>query len=235
MFFRWFQLGIIGLKCFSDNFADVADQLTLSNNFLPIDRCGEGDGAGDVEVVGEGATVYLFGQAVVTGGEMEQADMTIDGSGVVGSYGAQDGSEAEVLGEWNLLPVAVSLAFDGVLLSVAYIVVVGIDDPRLHHGVDSRDAFVDDDEAQGVCTGRSLGAVRRLFCICHLLPCRWTTRGECEGGNQEEEKFCLFHITCILLFCVAKLRKKDKIDIIPRQAVKVDAEGEGLNNCSGVK
>ena len=75
----------------------------------------------------------MFGQAVVTGGEMEQADMTIDGSGVVGSYGAQDGSEAEVLGEWNLLPVAVSLAFDGVLLSVAYIVVVGIDDPRLHH------------------------------------------------------------------------------------------------------
>ena len=111
----------------------MADQLTLSNNFLPIDRCGEGDGAGDVEVVGEGATVYLFGQTVVTGGEMEQADMTIDGSGVVGSYGAQDGSEAEVLGEWNLLPVAVSLAFDGVLLSVAYIVVVGIDDPRLHH------------------------------------------------------------------------------------------------------
>jgi hypothetical protein len=41
--------------------------------------------------------------------------------------------------------------------------------------------------------------------------------------------------TCILLFCVAKLRKKDKIDIIPRQAVKVDAEGESLNNCSGVK
>ena len=58
---------------------------------------------------------------------------------------------------------------------------------------------------------------------------------ECEGGNQEEEKFWLFHITCILLFCVAKLRKKDKIDIIPRQAAKVDAEGENLNNCSGVK
>ena len=60
-------------------------------------------------------------------------------------------------------------------------------------------------------------------------------RGECEGGNQEEEKFCLVHIACILLFCVAKLRKNDKIDIIPRQAVKVDAEGESLNNCSGVK
>ena len=175
LFFRWFQLGIIGLKCFSDNFADVADQLTLSNNFLPIDRCGEGDGAGDVEVVGEGATVYLFGQAVVTGGEMEQADMTIDGSGVVGSYGAQDGSEAEVLGEWNLLPVAVSLAFDGVLLSVAYIVVVGIDDPRLHHRVGLREAFVGDDEAQGVRTGHGLGTVRWLFRICHRLPCRWAT------------------------------------------------------------
>ena len=60
-------------------------------------------------------------------------------------------------------------------------------------------------------------------------------RGECEGSNQEEEEFCLFHIACILLFCVAKLRKKDKIDIIPWQAVKVDAEGESLNNCSGVK
>ena len=33
--------------------------------FLPIDRCGEGDVAGDVEVVGESAAVYLFGQAVV--------------------------------------------------------------------------------------------------------------------------------------------------------------------------
>ena len=76
-----------------------------------------------------------------------------------------------------------------------HIVVVGIDNPRLHHGVDSRDAFVDDDEAQGVCTGHSLGAVRRLFCIYHRLPCRWTARGECEGGNQEEEKFCLFHLS----------------------------------------
>ena len=96
--------------------------------FLPIDRCGEGDGAGDVEVVGEGAAVYLFGQAVVAGREVEQADMAIDGSGAVGGYGAQDGGETEVLGEWNLLPVAVSLALDGVLLSVAHIVVVGIDE-----------------------------------------------------------------------------------------------------------
>ena len=56
-----------------------ADRFTLYSNFLPIDRCGEGDGAGDVEVVGEGAAVYLFGQAVVAGGEMEQADMAIDG------------------------------------------------------------------------------------------------------------------------------------------------------------
>ena len=149
----------------------------------------------DVEVVGEGAAVYLFGQAVVAGREVEQADMAIDGGGAVGGYGAQDGGEAEVLGEWNLLPVAVCLALDGVLLSVVHIVVVGIDDPRLHHGVDSRDAFVDDDEAQGVCTGRSLGAVRRLFCICHRLPCRWTTRGECKGSNQEEDKFSCFIIS----------------------------------------
>ena len=172
-----------------------ANRFTLYSNFLPIDRCGEGDGAGDVEVVGEGAAVYLFGQAVVAGREVEQADMAIDGGGAVGGYGAQDGGEAEVLGEWNLLPVAVSLAFDGVLLSVVHIVVVGIDDPRLHYGVDSRDAFVDDDEAQGICTGHCLSAVCRLFCICHRLPCRWTARGECEGGNQEEEKFCLFHLS----------------------------------------
>ena len=66
----------------------------------------------------------------------------------MGGYGAQYGGEAEVLGEWNLLPVAVCLALDGVLLSVAHIVVVGIDNPRLHHGVDLRDAFVGDDEAQ---------------------------------------------------------------------------------------
>ena len=124
-----------------------ANRFTLYSNFLPIDRCGEGDGAGDVEVVGESATVYLFGQAVVAGGEVEQADMGIDGSGVVGGYGAQDGGEAEVLGEGYLLPVAVSLALDGVLLSVTHIVVVGIDDPRLHHGVGLREAFVGDDEA----------------------------------------------------------------------------------------
>ena len=123
-----------------------ADRFTLYSNFLPIDRCGEGDGAGDVEVVGEGAAVYLFGQAVVTGGEMEQADMAIDGGGVVGGYGTQDGGKAEVLGEWNLLPVAVSLALDGVLLSVVHIVVVGVDDPRLHHGVGLREAFVGDDQ-----------------------------------------------------------------------------------------
>jgi len=41
-----------------------ADRFTLYSNFLPIDRCGEGDGAGDVEVVGEGAAVYLFGQGL---------------------------------------------------------------------------------------------------------------------------------------------------------------------------
>ena len=98
-----------------------ADRFTLYSNFLPIDRCGEGDGAGDVEVVGESAAVYLFGQAVVAGHEVEQADMAIDGGGAVGGYGAQDGGEAEVLGEWNLLPVAVSLALDGVLLSVALV------------------------------------------------------------------------------------------------------------------
>ena len=161
-----------------------ANRFTLYSNFLPIDRCGEGDSAGDVEVVGESAAVYLFGQAVVAGGEVEQADMGIDGSGVVGGYGAQDGGEAEVLGEGNLLPVAVSLALDGVLLSVAHIVVVGIDNPRLHHGVDSREAFVGDDEAQGVRTGQGLSAVRRLFCICHRLPCRLTARGECEGGQS---------------------------------------------------
>ena len=165
-----------------------ADRFTLYSNFLPIDRCGEGDGAGDVEVVGESAAVYLFVQAVVAGGEVEQADMGIDGSGVVGGYGAQDGGETEVLGEGYLLPVAVSLALDGVFLSVAHIVVVGIDDPRLNHRVDSREAFVGDDEAQGVRTGHGLGAVRRLFCICHRLPCRWTARGECEDANQEEEK-----------------------------------------------
>ena len=175
-----------------------ADRFTLYSNFLPIDRCGEGDVAGDVEVVGESAAVYLFGQAVVAGREVEQADMAIDGGGVVGGYGAQDGGEAEVLGEWNLLPVAVSLALDGVLLSVAHIVVVGIDNPRLHHRVASRDAFVDDDHTQSVRTGQGLSAVRRLFCICHRLPYRWTARGECEGGYQEEKKSCLFHF--LLLF-----------------------------------
>ena len=66
-----------------------ADRFTLYSKFLPIDRCGEGDVAGDVEVVGESAAVYLFGQAVVAGGEVEQADMAIDGGGAMGGYGAQ--------------------------------------------------------------------------------------------------------------------------------------------------
>ena len=39
----------------------------------------------------------------------------------MGGYGTQDGGKAEVLGEGNSLPVAVSLALDGVLLSVAHI------------------------------------------------------------------------------------------------------------------
>ena len=149
----------------------------------------------DVEVVGEGAAVYLFGQAVVAGREVELADMAIDGGGVVGGYGTQDGSEAELLGEGNLLPVPVCLAFDGVLLSVVHIVVGGIDDPRLHHGVGLRETFVGDEESQGVRIGHCHGAVRRLFRICHRLPCRWTTRGECKGSNQEEDKFSCFIIS----------------------------------------
>ena len=56
-----------------------ANRFTLYSNFLPIDRRGEGNVAGDVEVIGEGAAVYLFGQAVVAGREVEQADMAIDG------------------------------------------------------------------------------------------------------------------------------------------------------------
>ena len=118
---------------------------------------------------------YLFGQAVVAGREVEQADMAIDGGGAVGGYGAQDRGEAEVLGEWNLLPVAFSLALDGVLLSVVHIVVVGVDNPRQHHRVGLREVFVSDDDAQGVRTGHGLGAVGRLFRICHRLPCCWTT------------------------------------------------------------
>lgn len=140
----------------------------------------------------------------------------------MGGYGAQDGGKAEVLGGWNLLPVAVCLALDGVLLSVAHIVVVGIDDPRLHHGVDSRDAFVDDDEAQGVCTGQGLSVFRRLFCICHRLPCRLTARGKCEGGNQEEEKFLLVSFHFICYFCCEITEKGGKS---PRQRRKSGGRG----------
>ena len=62
-----------------------------------------------------------------------------------------------------------------------------------YEGVGLREAFVGDEHTQGVLTGHGLSAVRRLCHICHRLPCCWATRGECEGGNQEEEKFCLFH------------------------------------------
>ena len=78
--------------------------------FLPIYLRGEHDAAYDEEVVGEGFAGDGFAEAVVAGGEVEQADMGIDGSGVVGGYGAQDGGETEVLGEGYLLPVAVSLS-----------------------------------------------------------------------------------------------------------------------------
>ncbi len=57
-------------------------------------------------------------------------------------------------------------------------------------------------------------------------------RGECEGGNQEEEKFCLFHITCILLFCVAKVRKRNEKAC--GEARKVTAEGASLHICSEI-
>ena len=199
-----------------------ANRFTLYSNFLPIDRCGEGDGTGDVEVVGEGAVVYLFGQAVVAGREVEQADMAIDGGGAVGGYDTQDGGETEVLGEGKLLPVAVSLAFDGVLLSVVHIVVVGIDNPRLHHGVDSREAFVGDDEAQGVRTGQGLSAVRRLFCICHRLPCRLTARGECEGGQSGGREVLLVSFHFICYFCCEVTEKGGKT---PRQRRKSGGRG----------
>ena len=51
-------------------------------------------------------------------GEAELCEVAVDGGGVVGGYGTQDGGKAEGLGEGNLLPVAVCLALDGVLLSV---------------------------------------------------------------------------------------------------------------------
>ena len=50
-----------------------------------------------------------------------------------------------------------------------------------YEGVGLLQMFVGDNHTQGVCTGRSLGAVRSLCCICHRLSCRWTTRGECDG------------------------------------------------------
>ena len=131
-------------------------------------------------------------------GEAELCEVAVDGGGVVGGYGTQDGGKAEVLGEGNLLPVAVCLALDGVLLSVVHIVVVGVNDPRLHHGVDSRDAFVDDDEAQGVRTGHGLGAVRRLFRICRRLPCRWLARGE--GESSKHHKSDSPNLLCFHLF-----------------------------------
>ena len=53
-----------------------------------------------------------------------------------------------------------------------------------YEGVGLREPFVCDDQAQGVHTGHGLGTVRRLFCICHLLPCRLTARGECEGDGR---------------------------------------------------
>ena len=31
--------------------------------------------------------------------------------------------------------------------------------------------------------------------------CRRTARSECEGGNQEEEKFCLFHFVFFFSCC----------------------------------
>ena len=38
-----------------------------------------------------------------------------------------------------------------------------------YEGVGLREAFVSDDEAQGVRTGHGLGAIRRLYSVCHRL------------------------------------------------------------------
>ena len=48
-------------------------------------------------------------------------------------------------------------------------------------------------EVKGVRTGHGFGVVCRLATSSTALPCRWAARGECEGGNQEEEKFCMVH------------------------------------------
>ena len=42
-----------------------------------------------------------------------------------------------------------------------------------YDGIALREAFVGDDETQGVRTGHGLGATRRLFRICRRLLCRW--------------------------------------------------------------
>lgn len=47
--------------------------------------------------------------------------------------------------EGNLLPVAVTVVIDGVLLSI---VNIAIDDPRLHDGVGLQEIFAYDDEVQ---------------------------------------------------------------------------------------
>ena len=49
-----------------------------------------------------------------------------------------------------------------------------------------REAFVGDDEAQGVHTGQGLSAVRSLLCIYHRLPCRWLARGEVESSKHHK-------------------------------------------------
>ena len=41
------------------------------------------------------AVVYLFGQAVVAKDEVQQTNMAINSSGVVGGYGGYDGDETE--------------------------------------------------------------------------------------------------------------------------------------------
>ena len=55
-------------------------------------------------------------------------------------------------------------------------------------------------------------------------------RGECEGGNQEEEKSCLFHFILFVIFA-AKLRKREEKAL--GKGGKVGGEGESLNKCSG--
>ena len=186
---------------------------------------GEGEGAGVGHVVARG---------IVVGGGQLQA-VALLAAIALGTPVSQLPCSCERAAQFHVLPVGVALlAVDGDGLAGLPFAhtrqrAVGLEGETLEVSLRVADVLVVPcaDHERPVL----LVQLHSLF-VCLRVGISWfvaAARGECEGGNQEEEKFCLVHIA-YFLFRAAKLRKRE--EKVCGEDEKVGAEGESLNKCS---